>query len=121
MKTFKNTAAQGEAYIKRLETGTIASMNTEVVQPEGNKHIIAHSETGHHHVMERETVEVRRSTEKKSEGTAVDILYLIVKEPTALEHLRPHDTHEALLFEPGEYKVVLQQEYTPQGFRRVAD
>ena len=122
MKTFNRVAAQGEAYIMRVADGTVAALRNDLAEhvSEGDKHIIAHSETGHHHVMERPNVEVftPKTIDKNS---AVGILYMIVKEPTALDHLRPYDTHESLLFTPGEYKITLQQEYTPEGYRRVAD
>lgn len=122
MKTFNRVAAQGEAYILRVADGTVAALTESLNQTpaEGDQHIIAHSETGHHHVMDRDNVEVYVPKEV-DQNSAVGILYLIVKEPTSLDHLRTFDTHESLLFTPGEYKITLQQEYTPEGYRRVAD
>lgn len=32
-----------------------------------------------------------------------------------------HPEHKAITFEPGEYKVIRQREYEPNGWRRVAD
>lgn len=32
-----------------------------------------------------------------------------------------HPEHKAIAFEPGEYKVIRQREYEPEGWRRVAD
>lgn len=49
------------------------------------------------------------------------IAWLEVNRPTALEHLRPHDTHEPIMFGPGIYEVRRQREYTPEGFRQVQD
>jgi len=46
---------------------------------------------------------------------------LVVSKPTPLEHMRPHDTHEAIMFEPGIYEVRRQREYSPEGWRRVED
>jgi hypothetical protein len=46
---------------------------------------------------------------------------LVVEQPTALEHLREHDTHEPIMFNKGIYHVRRQQEYTPEGLRRVED
>lgn len=116
MKTFKNFAAQGEAFIRRVED---RPSDLSPLPPENGKHIVAHSETGHHHVMDATGVDLLERTKDVPEG--LRILHLIVKEPTALEHLRSHDTHEAIMFEPGEYEVRLQREYTPEGYRRVAD
>ena len=124
MKTFQKCAAQGEAYFLRVADGTVASIKNTLAMhgtdEGGDKHIIAHSETGHHHVMNGNTVELYRPV-AADKTSAVDILYLIVKEPTSLDHLRTHDTHESIMFSPGEYKVTLQQEYIPEGYRRVAD
>lgn len=122
MKTFNRVAAQGEAYFMKLEEGTIEKLELDEQNDltKDGRHIIAHSETGHHHVMERENVDIYIPKKGTTEG-AVGILYAIVKEPTVLEHLRPYDTHESILFSPGEYKITLQQEYTPQGYRRVQD
>ena len=49
------------------------------------------------------------------------VSWLQVNRSTALDHLRPHDTHESIMFEPGIYEVRRQREYTPEGFRRVED
>ena len=48
-------------------------------------------------------------------------MFLMVKEPTEINHLRSFDTHETLLVPPGNYVIKRQREYTPEGFRRAAD
>lgn len=116
MRTFKNFAAQGEAFIRRVSSTPDGTME---IKAENGSHIIAHSETGHHHVMDSEHVTVLERTKDVPEG--MKILHLIVKEPTALEHLRPNDTHEPIMFDKGEYEIRLQREYTPEGLRRVMD
>ncbi len=116
MKTFKAFAAQGEAFIRRIET---RPDGLTPIEPENGHYIIAHSETGHHHVMEPGGVALLERTTGVEEG--LRILHLIVSEPTSLDHLRGSDTHESIMFEPGEYEIRLQREYTPEGFRRVAD
>lgn len=112
MKTFTNTCAQGDVYIRRIDA---LPDGTEIVSPEGGRHIVTHSETGHHHVMEAEHVTMRRLPD-----SIMDIL-LEVEKATPLVHLRPNDTHEPIMFEPGVYHVRRQREYTPEGFRRVED
>ena len=113
MKTFDKTAAQGEAYFRRVER------RPEGLKPLADK-IVAHSETGHHHCFASDAaVDVLERTTDVPEG--LRILHLIVREPSVLEHLRPTDTHEPILFPPGEYEVRLQREYTPEGFRAVQD
>lgn len=116
MKTFKNMAAQGDCLIMRvseLPEGLVP------VAPDGNFHVIAHSETGHNHVIERDKAEVFKDEKTKE----VDLyeLFMVVKEETPLTHLRSFDTHEPILLAPGVYKVRRQREYTPEGFRRAAD
>lgn len=115
MRTFKNYAAQGEAFIRRIEKAE----GNEVAPESNGQHIIAHSETGHHHVMNAANVTVLERTKDVPQG--MKILNLIVDEPTALDHLRPTDTHDPIMFDPGHYEVRLQREYTPEGYRRVQD
>jgi hypothetical protein len=112
MRTFKNVCAQGDIYIRRVD-----SLPADVikVEPENNKNIVTHSETGHHHVMDADTVTMYRLPD-----SIMDCL-LVVNEPTTLEHLRSTDTHEPILFDKGTYHVRRQREYTPEGFRRVED
>ena len=47
--------------------------------------------------------------------------WIKVNRPTVLEHQRPHDTHAPIKFAKGVYEVRRQREYTPEGWRRVAD
>jgi len=112
MRTFKNVAAQGDVYFKRIDA---LPKNAEIVAPEDGRVIVAHSETGHSHVMLAERVKQYRIPD------SIMDLFLVVDAPTPLEHLRPHDTHEAIMFEPGVYHVRRQREYVPEGFRRVED
>ena len=113
MKTFKNIAAQGDFIIIRV--AGIPEGAQEVV-PEQGKHVIAHSETGHNHVMEA-------THTKAFAPTKPDIytLFLQVDEPTVIEHLRAWDTHEPILVPPGKYEIKRQREYTPEGFRKAQD
>ena len=121
MKTFKNQGAQGDVLFIRIndlpqglvrETGN-GDNNGKIV---GNDtYIVAHSETGHHHVMEQENVEFYSAANDEF------ALYAVVSEPTVLFHERSFDTHESLRVDPGTYKIVRQREYTAEGFRRAAD
>lgn len=112
MKTFNKMCAQGDVLIQKIDA--LPKGVVEVV-PEGNRVIVTHSETGHHHVMDRRTVKMYRLPEEIYE------CFLEVSAPTALEHLRPFDTHEPILHQPGIYHVRRQREYVPEGFRRVED
>lgn len=112
MRTFTNVCAQGDIYITRIAA---LPANSQRVEPESGKCIVTHSETGHHHVMDADTVTMYRLPD------SIMGCLLVVEQPTALEHLREFDTHEPILFEPGVYHVRRQREYTPEGFRRVED
>lgn len=116
MKVMNRVAAQGEAFFRRVDS---IPEDAVEVKPENGVVIVAHSETGHHHVMEASGVKLMERTKDLPEG--LRILHMIVEQPTVLEHLRPTDTHEPILFNPGTYEVRLQREYTPEGYRRVAD
>ena len=113
MRTFKNVCAQGDVYIRKVTTPI--PDNAVEVPPEGKYVIVTHSETGHHHVMEREKVKMYTLPD-----SIMDCL-LVVNDPVALEHLRSYDTHEPIMFDKGTYHVRRQREYTPEGFRKVED
>lgn len=113
MKTFNNSIAQGELYITRvgaLPSGLVA------VPAENGLVIVGHSETGHHHVMERAKTTMYRLPEELYEA------FLVVDQPDVLRHLRGFDTHHPIAFEPGFYRVRRQRQYDPaQGWVRAAD
>lgn len=112
MRTFKHFCAQGDIYIRRVDS---LPANATEVKPENGQVIVTHSETLHHHVMDAANVKMYSLPD-----SIMDCL-LVVDSPTALEHLREHDTHEPIMFERGIYHVRRQREYTPEGFRRVED
>ena len=116
MKTFKNMAAQGDFLIMRVD-----SLPEELYpcKVKNGKYVVAHSETGHDHVMEAERVEMFKV--ELVDDDAVFELYLKVEEDTPVEHMRSYDTHEALNVPPGTYKIRRQREYTSEGWRRAAD
>lgn len=119
MKTFKNMAAQGDFMIIKIDN---LPKNLESIPTTNNQFVVAHSETGHNHVAVLERAE--SVVAYKQAGTKdVDLfeLYLLVNDPTPIEHHRSFDTHETLLVPPGKYKIMRQREYTPQGFRRAQD
>lgn len=76
-------------------------------------HVIAHSETGHNHVVSSVSVDLYSEDEFVS--------YLDVKEDSNVVHLRSFDTHKTITLPPGQYRITRQREYTPEGFRRAAD
>lgn len=124
MKTFRNVCAQGDVSFIRLDSKQAQALgitevpeNVEKVEKENGMTIVAHSETGHHHAF--------------GPGFNVE-LFSVPDDPftcflrvggqgAELEHHRSHDTHETIKFEPGDYLVRRQREYTPEGFRMVQD
>jgi hypothetical protein len=111
MTTFTKVAAQGEITIIKLSSGAKAMpAGYTKLEPEGLHLIVGHSETGHHHVIDRRHASVAVK-EKAPEG--MRILRMIVSEPTKLEHLRPYDTHEAIALDPGVYELRIGREYDP--------
>ncbi|MCG7985029.1 MAG: hypothetical protein JAY90_20045 [Candidatus Thiodiazotropha lotti] len=85
----------------------------EEAKTENGNYVLAHSETGHHHVVDGNTVRVFNEDDFVS--------YLDVQEETNIVHLRNFDTHRPISLPPGKYRISRQREYTPEGFRRAAD
>lgn len=118
MKTFENTCAQGDVmFVRRdaLPAGLIAD------EAKNGRIVVTHSETGHDHVMLLDRTDNPDPAVVMYSGADPLTSWLQVNRPTALEHLRPHDTHQSIMFAPGIYEVRRQREYTPEGFRRVED
>ncbi len=94
--------------VKEIPEGLIES------PPDSEHLVVAHSETGHHHV-----VAARAAT---LYVVSAMMAYLRVKaEHADLEHLRSWDTHETLRLPTGDYQLLRQREGAPEGWRRVAD
>lgn len=121
MKTFSKdikSAAQGDVYFLRVKE--LPKNIKGESKPENGKFILAHSETGHHHVMEA------RSNVKLFSTDNPLVSYLQIVEATdeaeiVIEHMRSFDTHEPIKFTDGIYKVINQRESAPEGWRRAAD
>ena len=117
MKTFKNCAAQGDLMILRIEK---LPENLNPMSSAKGAYIVAHSETGHHHVIaERPNVRVFESGDPLI--SYLEVIEAAEETETLIEHLRSFDTHESLLVSPGIYEIRRQREYSPEGWRRVAD
>lgn len=128
MRTVNRMCAQGDfQLIKRslyeritgIKFPDFSTLEKQSANRKGNRYTIAHSETGHDHVIELDKAEVYKN--KNTTERDLYELFVLVKEPATIEHLRSFDTHEAFIVPPGEYIVKRQREYTPEGFRRAAD
>jgi hypothetical protein len=117
MNKFTNQAAQGDLLLRRVAS---IPASAQPAQPEDGNYIVAHSETGHHHVIDAAPNVTVYTTEDPL------LAYLRVIESTEqvetlLRHLRQHHTHGPIVIGPGKYELRRQREYTPEGWRRVAD
>ena len=112
MKTVHYMAAQGDLLI--IKTDNIPA-GLKPAKEENGKHILAHSETGHHHVIDS------RSAQLLIDETNEFLSYLSVSEDADVVHERDFDTHETLRVPRGDYEIRRQREHTPEGFRRATD
>lgn len=112
MKTFDDVAAQGDLIITRINSIPEDAKEALAVN---NEHVVAHSETGHNHVVAAQDAQLFRPANDDM------IMYLAVHNETELRHLRSFDTHEPITIKPGNYQIRRQREYTPRGWRRVED
>lgn len=114
----KNRAAQGDIYVVR-----VASLPDGVrpMAPVDGRYILAHSETGHHHVIDAVEGVVKAYETNDPMTSYVRVLESCDEVEILLRHLRPHDTHQAYAFNPGIYRIRRQREYIPNGWRRAPD
>ena len=112
--------SQGELTFVKLPDDADMSGKAFADTATDGRWIIGHSETGHHHVMDRAPVQI---VERDNAPIGVRILRLIVAEPVACEHLRSFDTHAPVNLSPGKWEVRTAREYDPLAkiARRVAD
>jgi hypothetical protein len=117
MRTFKNCAAQGDILITKIES--LPENIVEVAPTETGVHIVAHSETGHHHVITCDDVDYFHAANNDDMDGFVS--YLRVNKETTLRHLRTFDTHEPIKFLKGLFRLNRQREYVAEGFRKAQD
>lgn len=109
-----NYCAQGDMLLIRVDN---IPNDAKPRKPEKGLHVLAHSETGHHHAVE--------------DGMGVGVLaqpgddmicYLKVEgEHADIVHYRNYDTHETIRLLQGNWMVKRQREHVPDGWRRVED
>lgn len=117
MKTFTNCAAQGDLLIRRIES--LPAGATQITSENG-KFVVAHSDTGHNHVIAARP-NVRLYTTGDPMVSYLEVVEATDAVETLLEHLRSFDTHETIVIPPGVFEVRRQREYVPDGWRRVED
>lgn len=117
MKSFKNNAAQGDLMIRRIDN---IPAGAKMVNPDKGVFVVAHSETGHNHVIEA-TPNVSLFTTGDPMVSYLQVVEAADATEVLLEHLRSFDTHETIAIPPGNYEIRRQREYTPECWRRVED
>lgn len=135
MKTVNGLGCQGDVAFVRVR----ALPKSAKAQPDASEYIVAHSETGHHHVarakrgysLERledpaqplvSYLRIRQTGEElraRADQAIADIDAVLV------EHQRSFDTHETLALacdgEEAIYKVIRQRQSVPEGWAAVVD
>lgn len=114
MKKVQQQAAQGDLLIRRIDA---IPTNAWPIVPINGQYIVAHSETGHHHVIAATPGVEYFATD----DPLISYLRVVEQVEVTLEHLRSFDKHEPILIGGGTYEIRRQREYTPEGWRRVAD
>lgn len=112
MKTVSRIAAQGDVTFVRVDK----LPEGLTLKSDGARAIVAHSETGHHHVAVAERVRLY--------GAEDPMVCYLVNETgryADIVHDRPFDTHETLRLDGPVWKIVRQREATPEGWKRVED
>lgn len=115
MKTCTNRPiAQGDILI--IPVASIPK-NAKPAKVEGSSYVVAHSETGHHHVIDRKKAEVFEAADDEF------IAYVkTLGDGAEIEHKREFNTHETIRLEPNKtYQIRRQREYVPEGFRKAQD
>jgi hypothetical protein len=115
--TFRNQAAQGDLLIRKIDR---IPPEAKPVPPQKGRYIVAHSETGHNHVIEA-APNVSLLATGDPLVTYLEVIEATDRMETLIRHLRPFDTHETISIPPGSYEIRRQREYTPEGWRMVQD
>lgn len=103
---------QGDVLIEQVEA---VPEDAREIGPTDGRHIVAHSETGHHHVVDATGCRMFRPDDDPL------VCYLLAEGAYAdIEHARPVYPHETVRFR-GVVKITRQREWTPQGLRAVQD
>lgn len=118
--TFKNQAAQGDLWFVRINKLPDHAKPAEK-EPEGH-YMLAHSESGHHHVIGSNAVKYYHDPEDDLQA------FLVVDQPKPgdvmpmAEHMKTGpDRHGSIGFSPGVYRVRRSRERLPSGWQKSID
>lgn len=93
--------SQGE-----IDTVKVSSLPAGIkkASAENGNFILAHSETGHHHVV-KESPNINYYTTNDPLISYLEVIETTDKAEAFLEHLRSFDTHQPIGFDVGIYKI----------------
>lgn len=115
--TFVNCAAQGDLLIRRIDK---LPAGAKPLTAEAGLFVVAHSETGHNHVIDAKP-NVQWYTTDDPMVSYLEVIEAEEATETLLRHLRGFDTHKTIVIPAGVFELRRQREYTPEGWRRVED
>lgn len=112
---------QGEVRIERIDA-LPEGLNPFSEKNKAGAFIISHSESGNHHVIDADGVQVMERPLPPEFGEGMRILYAIVERPTEMYQDAPVP-HERAPMPPGIYELTISTEVDPftKQARRVAD
>ena len=117
MKPITKCGAQGDLYLRKVEA---MPAGIKPVEPKDGTYILAHSETGHNHVIAA-TPNVRHYATDNPLVSYLEVIEATDAAEAVITHLRSWDTHAPINLSPGMYEIRNAREYTPAGWRRVQD
>jgi hypothetical protein len=101
------TIAQGEIELFAVSNDHFDGMEFDAVEVQNGAYVLAHSESGHHHVLDCEVAEVSRV---KNDSQGMNVLRLIVTDPEAtIVNLNPNG-HKNLPIPPRLYEARISRE-----------
>lgn len=115
--TFKNCAAQGDLLLRRIEK---LPAGAKKLAAEKGVFVVAHSETGHNHVIDAKPNVQWYGTDDPM-VSYLEVIEATDATETLLRHLRGHDTHKTIVIPTGVFELRRQREHTPEVWRRVED
>lgn len=117
-RKFRNLSSQGDVFLMRVKEIPSDATQIKPTQEDGS-YIVAHSESGHHHILEAtkpDFLSVFRDVSGR--------LFAEVREGSSalLWHNKSDKTkHNPIEVPAGSFQIKRAKEYTPQGMRQVAD
>jgi hypothetical protein len=111
-KTIQEIAAQGDVtFVKIAELPKGIKLQPAPVDSSANGFVVAHSETGHHHVARLIGGAQFLVPQVPTSGS---VAYLQSENEIDIDHLRDFDTHKSLKLSPGIWEVRRQREWSPE-------